>query len=71
MTPVDDRLSTLLLAAEHAVDIAVDAMLRGRVHVKALIDEGDYGFATVVDVGIERLVRERLRREAPENPVPG
>ena len=71
MTPVDDRLSTLLLAAEHAVDIAVDAMLRGRVHVKALIDKGDHGFATVVEVEIERLVRARLRREAPEIPFLG
>ena len=36
---MDDRLSTLLFAAEQAVDIAVEAMLRGRVHVKALIDK--------------------------------
>jgi hypothetical protein len=38
LTVVDDRLSTLLFAAEQAVDIAVEALLRGRVHVKALID---------------------------------
>jgi myo-inositol-1(or 4)-monophosphatase len=71
LTTVDDRLPTLLFAAEHAVDIAVEAMLRGRVHVKALIDKGDYGFATVVDVEIEQLVRARLRREAPDIPFLG
>jgi myo-inositol-1(or 4)-monophosphatase len=65
------ELSRLLFAAEKAVDIAADAMVRGRAHVKALIDKGDYGFATVVDVEVERLVRTHLRREAPEIPFLG
>jgi myo-inositol-1(or 4)-monophosphatase len=65
------ELSRLLFAADHAVDIAADALARGRAHVKALIDKGDYGFATVVDVEIERLVRAHLRREAPQIPFLG
>jgi myo-inositol-1(or 4)-monophosphatase len=68
---MDARLSSLLFAAEHAVDDAVEALLRGRVHVKALIDKGDYGFATVIDLEIERLVRARLHRDAPDVPFLG
>jgi myo-inositol-1(or 4)-monophosphatase len=66
-----DELSELLLAAEHAVDVAADALIRGRTDVKALIGKGDYGFATAVDVEIERLVRERLREDVPDIPFFG
>ena len=65
------ELSRLLSAADHAVDIAADALTRGRAHVKALIDKGDYGFATVVDVEIERLVRAHMRQETPQIPFLG
>jgi myo-inositol-1(or 4)-monophosphatase len=65
------ELSSLLFAAEQAVDRAASAMTRGRAHVRALIDKGDYGFATVVDVEIERLVRGFLREHAPEIPFLG
>lgn len=65
------ELSKLLFAAEHAVDIAADALVRGRTHVKALIAKGDYGFATAVDVEIERLVRARLHGDAPGIPFFG
>ena len=65
------ELSRLLFAADHAVDIAADALTRGRAHVKALIDKGDYGFATVVDVEIERLVRAHMRQETPQIPFLG
>jgi myo-inositol-1(or 4)-monophosphatase len=65
------ELSKLLFAAERAVDIAADAMIRGQGHVKALIDKGDYGFATVVDVEVERLVRAHLSRETPGIPFQG
>ena len=65
------ELSELLFAAERAVEIADAALTRGRAHVKALIDKGDYGFATVVDVEIERLVRAHLREEAPGIPFLG
>jgi myo-inositol-1(or 4)-monophosphatase len=64
-------LSRLLSAADRAVDIAVDALARGRAHVKALMDKGDYGFATVVDVEIERLVRAHLLEETPAIPFLG
>jgi myo-inositol-1(or 4)-monophosphatase len=65
------ELSRLLSAADRAVDIAADALTRGRAHVKALIDKGDYGFATVVDVEIERLVRAHLGEEIPQIPFLG
>ena len=65
------ELSRLLSAADRAVDIAVDALTRGRAHVKALIDKGEYGFATVVDVEIERLVHAHLREESPQIPFLG
>ena len=71
MSAGTDELSGLLFAAEHAVDIAAGALTRGRAHVKALIDKGDYGFATVVDVEIERLVRAHLREETPGIPFLG
>jgi myo-inositol-1(or 4)-monophosphatase len=64
-------VSTLLAAAERAVDEAAAALVEGRDRVKALIDKGDYGFATVVDVEIERMVRERLRAETPQIPCLG
>jgi myo-inositol-1(or 4)-monophosphatase len=70
-TGVDTQSSRLLLAAEQAVDIARDSMIRGRPHVKALVDKGDYGFATMVDIEVERLVRAHLQREAPEIPFLG
>jgi myo-inositol-1(or 4)-monophosphatase len=65
------ELSTLRFAAERAVDIAADAMVGGQAHVGPLIDKGDYGFATVVDVEVERLVRAYLRRETPGIPFLG
>ena len=65
------ELSRLLFAAEEAVDLAADALVGGRAHVRALIDKGDYGFATVVDVEIERLVRAYLREQAPGIPFLG
>jgi myo-inositol-1(or 4)-monophosphatase len=65
------ELSRLLFAAERAVDLATDALNRGRTHVRALIDKGDYGFATVVDVEIERIVRTYLREQAPHIPFLG
>jgi len=70
---IDGRaeLTRLLFAAEHAVDIAAGAVIRGRPQVKALIDKGDYGFATVVDIEVERLVRAHLHREAPGIPFLG
>ncbi|MBK5115567.1 MAG: inositol monophosphatase [Thermoleophilia bacterium] len=69
---VDTReLSRALFAAEQAVDLAAAEMVRSRSHVKALIDKGDYGFATVVDVAIERIVRAQLSKEMPEVPILG
>jgi myo-inositol-1(or 4)-monophosphatase len=70
---IDGRaeLTRLLFAAEHAVDIAAGAVGRGRAHVKALIDKGDYDFATVVDIEVERLVRAHLHHEAPGIPFLG
>ena len=65
------ELSSLMFAAERAVDIAADAMTHGRGHVRALIDKGDYGFATVVDLEVERLVRAHLREHAPDIPFFG
>jgi myo-inositol-1(or 4)-monophosphatase len=59
-------LSRLLFAAKRAVDLASDAVVQGRAHVRALIDKGDYGFATVVDVEVERIVRAYLREQAPD-----
>lgn len=64
-------LSPLLFAAERAVDLAADALTRGRTHVRALIDKGDYGFATVVDVEIERIVRAHLAEQTPQIPFLG
>jgi myo-inositol-1(or 4)-monophosphatase len=64
-------VSTLLAAAERAVDEAAAALVEGRDRVKALIDKGDYGFATVVDVEIERMVRGRLGAETPQIPCLG
>jgi myo-inositol-1(or 4)-monophosphatase len=58
-------------AAEGAVDLAADALVRGRDRVKRLIDKGDLGFATVVDLEIERLVRGYLRELTPEIPFLG
>ncbi len=53
------------------MDLAADALTRGRAHVRSLIDKGDYGFATVVDIEIERLVRGYLSEQAPEIPFLG
>lgn len=40
--------------------------VRGRSHVRGLIDKGDYGFATIVDVEIEPArVSHWLRRDLP------
>lgn len=64
-------LSRELFAAERAIDVAEAAMVRGRSHVRTLIDKGDYGFATVIDVEIERLVRAHLLEEMPEVPLLG
>jgi myo-inositol-1(or 4)-monophosphatase len=66
-----DELTRLLFCAEHAVDLARDALIEGRAHVRALIDKGDYGFATVVDIEIERLVHSYLRDRTPEIPFLG
>jgi myo-inositol-1(or 4)-monophosphatase len=63
--------SRLLFVAEQAVDIAAGVVARGRTHVRALIDKGDYGFATVVDVEVERLVRAHLREATPQIPFLG
>ena len=63
--------SQLLPAAEGAVERACKALVAGRAKVRALIDKGDYGFATVVDVEVEELVREHLRRETPGIPFLG
>jgi len=60
-----------MFTAERAVDIAAAAMIRGRSHIRALVDKGDYGFATVIDVEIERLVRAHLGKETPGIPVLG
>lgn len=65
------ELSQALFAAEQAVDAAAALMVRGRAHVRALIDKGDYGFATVVDVEIERLLRKRLAAATPDIPFLG
>jgi myo-inositol-1(or 4)-monophosphatase len=60
-----------LAAAESAVEFAADALKGGRTRLKSLIDKGDYGFATVVDVEIEELVRSRLRADFPDIPFLG
>lgn len=65
------ELSRLFFAAQHAVDLAAAALTRGRAHVRALIDKGDYGFATVVDIEIERLVRDYLHEQTPGIPFLG
>lgn len=67
----DAELSSALFAAEQAVEAATRLMVGGRSHVRALIDKGDYGFATAVDVEIERLIRERLAAAAPAIPFLG
>ncbi len=64
-------LSRELFAAQRAVDTAAAAFIAGRSHVQTLIDKGDYGFATVTDVEIERLVRVQLGQETPEVPLLG
>ena len=66
-----DDLSRELFAAQRTVDIAEITMVHGRSHVRTLIDKGDYGFATLIDIEIERLVRAELAREIPEIPLLG
>ena len=66
-----DDLSRELFAAQRTVDIAEITMVHGRSHVRTLIDKGDYGFATLIDIEIERLVRAELSREIPEIPLLG
>jgi myo-inositol-1(or 4)-monophosphatase len=53
------------------VDLAARALVAGRDRVKRLIDKGDYGFATVVDIEIEELVRAHLRDRTPDIPFLG
>jgi myo-inositol-1(or 4)-monophosphatase len=45
--------------------------VRGRARVRELIDKGDFGFATVVDVEIEQMVRAHLRERTPDVPFLG
>jgi myo-inositol-1(or 4)-monophosphatase len=66
-----DDLQSLLAAAERAVDAAAESLRQGRARVKALIDKGESGFATIVDLEIEALVRERLGAELPGVPFLG
>jgi myo-inositol-1(or 4)-monophosphatase len=63
--------STLLLAAEAAVDRGARLLRQSRRHVGALIPKGDRDFATAVDVGIERAIKEALVASAPLVPCLG
>jgi myo-inositol-1(or 4)-monophosphatase len=60
-----------LLDAERAVDCGVDVLCQGRAHVGALIAKGDRDFATAVDIGTERAVKDALRSVTPEIPFLG
>ena len=57
--------ATLLLAAEHAVDIGARILRRGRSHIGALIGKGDRDFATDVDLHIESAIKSSLAAAAP------
>ena len=60
------RLSTAtLLAAERAIDIGSQLIRRGRTHYGAMIEKGDRDYATAVDVEIERVIRQALRKSDP------
>jgi myo-inositol-1(or 4)-monophosphatase len=57
--------ATLLLAAEHAVDIGARILVQGRSHIGALIAKGDRDFATGVDLHIESAIKTSLAKATP------
>ena len=63
--------TTLLLAAERAVDIGAEILRRGCSHIGALIAKGDRDFATSVDVEIESSIKAELASAAPSIPFLG
>jgi myo-inositol-1(or 4)-monophosphatase len=67
----DSNPGSLLLAAEHAVDIGAGILRQGRSHIGALIGKGDRDFATDVDLHIETAIRASLAEAAPGIPFLG
>ena len=63
--------ASLLLAAEHAVDLGARILRQGRSHIGALIAKGDRDFATNVDMQIESSIRGSLATAAPGIPFLG
>ena len=63
--------ASLLLAAEHAVDIGAATLRQGRSHIGALISKGDRDFATDVDLRIEAEIKACLAGATPEIPFLG
>ena len=62
----DSPSATLLLAAEHAIDIGARTLRQGRAHIGALIGKGDRDFATDVDLRIESEIRASLAEATPQ-----
>jgi len=67
----DPRSPRVLLAAERAVDVGAQILMRGRAHIGALIGKGDRDFATDVDFHVETAMRESLASTTPEIGVLG
>lgn len=63
--------TTLLLAAERAVDIGARILRQGCAHLGALIAKGDRDFATSVDLEIESSIKASLATAAPSIPFLG
>lgn len=61
----------MLLAAERAVNLGATLLRQGGTHVGALIDKGDRDYATAVDLGIERAVKDALAADVPGIPFLG
>jgi myo-inositol-1(or 4)-monophosphatase len=63
--------ASLLLVAEHAVDIGAATLRQGRSHIGALVGKGDRDFATDVDLRIEAEIKACLAGATPEIPFLG
>jgi myo-inositol-1(or 4)-monophosphatase len=63
--------ASLLLAAEHAVDVGARTLRESRSHIGVLIGKGDRDFATDVDLRIESEIKDALARATPEIPFLG
>jgi nucleotide-binding universal stress UspA family protein len=67
---VSDRTGTLdsslLLAAERAVDAGASLLRHGRLDVGSMVPKGDRDYATEVDLRIEETIRAVLDEAAPD-----